>query len=81
MTMANEGMKIPERFRDKVAAFPESSYGVSRIKVDLADGQRVYDVFVAGDGEIVKVGAKTVKTAEDLGFRPTEIVSVMSEIG
>ena len=79
--MEDECMKLPERFRDKVAAFPESSYGSTRIKVDLADGKRIYDVFVAGDGVIVKVGTKAIKTVEDLGFRPDEIVSVMSENG
>jgi hypothetical protein len=80
MMMENEDLKISERFRDKVAGFPESSYGVNRIKIDLANGKRVCDVFVAGDGEIVKVGTKAIKTQADLGFRPDEIVSVMSEI-
>ena len=46
-----------------------------------ANGKRIYDVVVAGDGEIVKVGTTTIKTAEDLGFRPDEIVSVVSENG
>lgn len=50
---------------------PESSYGVTRIRVTLDDGSRFDDVFVAWGSEIVKVG-----TSEEIPFDPAKIVSV-----
>jgi len=50
---------------------PEYSHGVNRIVVTLDDGTRIWDVFVAGDGEIVKVG-----TSKDIPFDPATIVEV-----
>lgn len=72
--------RIPERFRDRVAAFPESSMGVNRIKVDLSSGRRIYEVLIAGDGDIVKVGTRLIQKKEDLDFAPADIVAVFSEI-
>lgn len=63
-----------------VASFPESSMGTSRIKLALSNGQRVYDVFVAGDGIIVKIGNKMIEKMEDLKFSPSDITNVTSEI-
>ena len=62
---------IPEKFQDKVNAMPESSYGVTRIRVTLDDGSQFDDVFVAWGSEIVKVG-----TSEVIPFDPSRIVSV-----
>ena len=68
--------RIPERFRDRVAAFPESSMCATRIKVDLTNGRKIYDVIIAGRGDIVKVGTKLIEKPEDLDFDPAEIVEV-----
>lgn len=62
---------IPEKFRDKVNAMPESGYGVTRICVTLDDGSKFDNVFVAWGSEIVKVG-----TSEEIPFDPARIVSV-----
>lgn len=62
---------IPVKFQDKVNAMPESSYGVTRIRVTLDDGSKCDDVFVAWGSEIVKVG-----TSEENPFGPSRIVSV-----
>ncbi len=50
---------------------PESSYGVTRIRVTLDDGSQFSDVFVAWGSEIVKVG-----TSKEIPFDPAKIVSV-----
>lgn len=62
---------IPEKFQDEVNAMPESSYGVTRIRVTLDDGSKFDDVFVAWGSEVVKVG-----TSEKIPFDPLRIVSV-----
>jgi hypothetical protein len=62
---------IPEHLLEKVNAMPESSYGVTRIRVTLDDGSKFDDVFVAWGSEIVKVG-----TSEEIPFDPARIVSV-----
>ena len=62
---------IPEKFQDKVNAMPESSYGVTRVRVTLDDGSKFAEVFVAWGSEIVKVG-----TSADIPFDPSRIVSV-----
>lgn len=67
----NEKRNIPENFQDEVNAMPESSYGVTRIRVTLDDGSKFDDVFVAWGREIVKVG-----TSKDIPFDPLRIVSV-----
>ena len=78
--MMDQIPKLPEPFRDRVASFPESSMGANRIKIDLSNGQRVYDVFIAGDGTIVKIGNKMIENLEDLEFSPSDITNVTSEI-
>jgi hypothetical protein len=50
---------------------PESSYGVTRIRVILDDGAEFDDVFVAWGSEIVKVGA-----SDNIPFDASRIVSV-----
>ena len=78
--MNNRFPQLPEKFRDIVAGYPESSMGANRITATLADGQRIYDVYIGGDGEIAKVGTKLIHTTEDLCFDPANIVGVKSEI-
>jgi len=67
----NGNRNIPEKFQERVNAMPESSYGVTRIRVGLDDGSKFDDVFVAWGSEIVKVG-----TSEEIPFDPSRIVSV-----
>ena len=67
----NGNRNIPEKFQDQVNTMPESSYGVTRIRVTLDDGSKFDDVFVAWGSEIVKVG-----TSEKIPFDPSRIVSV-----
>jgi len=71
---------LPERLADKTILFPESSYGANRVTLILADGRRVHEVFIAGRGEIVKVGTKPVSRPEDLDFRVADIADVISEV-
>jgi hypothetical protein len=65
----NVNRNIPERFRDKLNAMPESSYGVTRVRVTLDNGSKFDDVFVAWGSEIVKVG-----TSEKIPFDPSRLV-------
>lgn len=67
----NANRTIPAPLQEKVNTMPESSYGVTRIRVTLDDGSRFDDVFVAWGSEIVKVG-----TSEEIPFDPAKIVSV-----
>jgi hypothetical protein len=62
---------LPDKFKDAIAAMPEYSYGAQRIVVTLDDGTEIWDVFVAGDNEIVKVGMST-----DVPFDPGRVVEV-----
>ena len=71
--------QLPQKFRDIVAGYPESSMGANRITAILADGQRIYDVYIGGDGEIAKVGTKLIHSIADLCFDPADIVGVKSE--
>lgn len=61
-------IKLPDKFKDAIGAMPEYSYGVQRIVVTLDDGKKVWDVFVAGDNEIVRVGTKA-----EVPFDPAEL--------
>jgi hypothetical protein len=63
--------KLPDKFKDSIVAMPEYSYGVQRVVVTLEDGKKVWDVFVAGDNEIVKVGITT-----EVPFDPNRVVDV-----
>ena len=69
-----QNRQLPDKFVDIVAAMPEYRYGVNRIIVTLDDGTRVWDVFVAGEGEIVKVGAN-----REIPFDPSRVVGVKSQ--
>ncbi|OGV64703.1 MAG: hypothetical protein A2283_15895 [Lentisphaerae bacterium RIFOXYA12_FULL_48_11] len=78
--MKEQKPSLPDKFRDQVAQFPESSMGANRIKIDLADGRRIYDTVVDGIGIIVMIGNKKIQTLEDLDFKTSDIISVTSEI-
>ncbi|HEY3932203.1 MAG TPA: hypothetical protein VGM58_07520 [Verrucomicrobiae bacterium] len=71
---------IPEQIADKAIGFPESSYGANRVTLILADGRRVHEVFLACGREIVKIGNKAVSHSDELGFKLSDIVDVVSEV-
>lgn len=66
--------KLPDRFRDQVAALPEIKYGVSRITVTLDDGTVCRDVDVAWGRDIVKVG-----NSANIPFDANRIVRVQRQ--
>ena len=51
-------IRLPDFLEDKVFNAPESSYGVVTVTVVLKDGQRVKDVEISGNCEILKCGGK-----------------------
>ena len=73
-------LTLPRDLAEKAATFPESSYGASRVTLVLADGRRVPEVSLAWGTEIVKVGSRTVSSAQELGFGLRDIVDVVSEL-
>jgi len=46
-------LKLPDKIRDKVGTFPESSYGAHLVTLVLDDGARIPHVRIAGWDEIV----------------------------
>jgi len=46
-------LKLPDRIKDKVGSFPESSYGAHLVTLVLDDGTRIPHVRIAGWDEIV----------------------------
>jgi hypothetical protein len=73
-------ISLPAQLADKAASFPESSHGTNRVTLVLADGRQVHEVFLAWGREIVRIGGKAISHTDDLGFRITDIVDVISEI-
>jgi len=73
-------LSLPDQLADRVASFPESSYGANRVTLILGDGRRVHEVFLAGGREIVKIGGRAVSHSDELGFQLADIVDVASEV-
>lgn len=73
-------LSLPNQLAEKVAAFPESSHGANRVTLVLGDGRRVREVFLAWGRDIVTVGDRQVSRPDDLDFRTTDIVDVVSEV-
>lgn len=73
-------LTLPQKFADKTAGFPESSYGANCVTLVIADGRRVHEVFLAWSTEIVKIGSRAVTSPEDLGFAVGDIVDVVSDV-
>ena len=67
---------IPVHLIEKAQTIGESSYGVTRVTLILADGQKVHDVFLAWCTEIVKVGTRSITKREDLDFQIEDIVRI-----
>ena len=66
---------LPLRIQEKIATFPEFSYGTHRVTLILDDGTEILEVFVAGSDEIIRVGTK-----EEFSFDITRVVDVRSEV-
>jgi hypothetical protein len=73
-------LSLPDQIAEKTISFPESSYGANRVTLVLADGRRVREVFLASGRDIVKIGSRAVAREDELGFRVTDIVDVVSEV-
>ncbi len=71
---------LSDSLAEKTILFPESSCGTNRVTLIPADGRRVHEVFMAGRGEIVKTGSRTVSRPEHLGFPVADMVDVISEV-
>lgn len=66
--------EIPDHLQKEVLDMPEYSQGVTRIQVELEDGNFHSDVFVAWGTEIIKVG-----TSEEIPFDVSKIVRVKKQ--
>ena len=73
------GLKIPYNLSSKAANFPEFSSGVKQVALILLDGRKVGEVYLA-QGEIVKIGSKSISGISDLDFSIFEIKDVVSEV-
>jgi len=73
-------LTLPQKFADKTAGFPESSYGANRVTLVLADSRRVHEVFLAWGTEIVKIGTRATAGPDDLDFALADIVDIISEV-
>jgi hypothetical protein len=68
-------LKLPDRIKDKVGSFPESSYGAHLVTLILDDGTRIPHVRVAGWDEIVDDPLPGLR-----GLNVSRIVDVESEV-
>lgn len=73
-------LSLPERLIDKTIGFGESSYGVNRVTLILADGRRIHEVFLAWGHEIVKIGNRAVSLPNELDFQLADVVDVILEV-
>jgi len=67
-------LKLPDKIRDKVGTFSESSYGAHLVTLVLDDGTRIPHVRIAGWDEIVDDQLPRLK-----GLDLARIVDVESE--
>jgi hypothetical protein len=75
-----EQLRLPENLREKTATFPESSMGANRVKLELKDGRRNYNVSLAWGETIVKIGNRHIQSADELDFRIADITDVTSDV-
>jgi len=68
-------VRLPIAIQEKIATFPESSYGAHRVTLILDDGSEIREVYVAGNDEIVKVG-----TNDEVSVEIGRVVDVRSEV-
>jgi hypothetical protein len=75
----NMAISLPRAIKEKVASFPESSYGANRVTLVISNGRRINDVIVAWGSEIVKINNKAVSRPEDIDFQTMDIIDVLPE--
>ena len=63
---------LPELLRDRLAAFPESSFCAHKVALVLRDGRVVEDVLVAWEAEILSAGGRS-----ELPFEEWDIVDIL----
>lgn len=68
-------LKLPDRIKDKVGTFPESSYGAHLVTLILDDGTRIPHVRIAGWDEVVNDPLPGLR-----GLETSRIVDVESEV-
>jgi hypothetical protein len=68
-------LRLPDRIKDKVGAFPESSYGAHLVTLILDDGTRIPHVRIAGWDEIVADPLPSLTSLD-----ASRIVDVESEV-
>jgi hypothetical protein len=78
MTASGAKFDLPSNLADKVASFPESSYGVSLVTLVLKNGKRIPHVHVAWGSQVIKA-TQPGDDVELSKLDPLEIVDVLSE--
>jgi len=73
-------LELPAQIADKTLGFGESSYGVNRVTLVLADGRQVHEVYLAWGSKIAKIGSRWIASPDDLDFSVADIVDVISEV-
>ena len=71
-------LTLPQKFTEKAIEIGESSMGVTRVTLVLADGRRIDGVFLAWGREIVKIDTRAISTPEELDFAIVDIVDMVS---
>ncbi|HTS04334.1 MAG TPA: hypothetical protein VMP68_02045 [Candidatus Eisenbacteria bacterium] len=78
MTAPGVKFDLPGNLADKVAAFPEASYGVSLVTLILKNGKRIPHVHVAWGSQVIKA-TQPDDDAELSRLDPLDIADVLSE--
>ena len=73
-------LSLPNQLANRAASFNETSYGVNRVTLVLADGRRIHEVYLGWGRDIVKIENRVVARPEELDFRLADIVDVVSEV-
>ena len=72
-------LNLPIHLAEKANSFGESSYGACSAILVLNDSRRIWDVTLAWNSEIVKIGNRSVSCEGDLDFKLADIVDVISQ--
>jgi hypothetical protein len=78
MTSSDAKFDLPRNLVDKVASFPESSYGVNLVTLVLKNGRRIPHVHIAWGSQVIKA-TQSDDDVELSNLDPLEIVDVLSE--
>jgi len=67
---------LPDHLLASVSTLCKPASGQAEVKLTLKNGRTVYGIVVRKDGVIVSKGGRPVYAAQELRFRPSEIVEV-----